>query len=193
MAAQQDPPETTYEVLHDPPNDALRLLPIPPLASNLSNYFPWQHALWFHLRYHGLFYFLTGHEQSRWELRWHESAESGLHEQGARPTYWDRRNYMRRNMHAYAILFSSIQDVIPRLLEAGWDGDRDSFGYRTDLLWNRIQEMRADGQARSMRTVERAMAELPQMRIGRHVAEERAEQRVGTADDDGEDEDDEME
>ncbi|KAK3953739.1 hypothetical protein QBC32DRAFT_209340 [Pseudoneurospora amorphoporcata] len=137
--AQNAPQDETYACdLHDPSNDALTRLPIPPLLADLSNYYAWQHALYFHLRYHGIFYFLTGHEQSRWDLRWHEAEGN----EASRPTYFDRRNYMRRNMHAYSILFSKIGSVVPRLLEAGWDGDHDSFGFRTDLLWNRIQALR---------------------------------------------------
>lgn len=137
--AQQDGNET-YADLYDASSDALTRLPIPCLLPDLSNYYSWQHALYFHLRYNGLFYFLTGQEQSRWELRWHEAGMPGNEED--RPTYFDRRNYMRRNMHAYSILFSKIGHVVPRLLEMGWDGDRDSFGFRTDLLWGRIQELR---------------------------------------------------
>ncbi|EAA29220.1 hypothetical protein GE21DRAFT_8415 [Neurospora crassa] len=135
--------------LHDPDNDALSRFPIPHLAQDLSNYYAWQHALYFHLRYHGVFYFITGHEQSRWDLRWQACGVDDNDDDGnpnpnpnPPPTKHDRKNYQRRNMHAYAILFSKIESIVPALLAAGWDGDKDSFGFRTDLLWNRVQELR---------------------------------------------------
>lgn len=129
--------------LHDPDNDALSRFPIPQLAQDLSNYYAWQHALYFHLRYHGVFYFITGHEQSRWDLRWQACGGDDDDDGNPNPpTKHDRKNYQRRNMHAYAILFSKIGSIVPALLAAGWDGDKDSFGFRTDLLWNRVQELR---------------------------------------------------
>ncbi|KAK3352042.1 hypothetical protein B0H65DRAFT_521010 [Neurospora tetraspora] len=123
--------------IHDPGDDAISRIPIPHLQEDLSNYDAWQHALYFHLRYHGLFYFLLGHEQSRWELRMND-------DDNAAPTNHDRVNYRRRSMHAYSILFSRIGNIVPRLFAAGWDGERDSFAFRTDLLWIKIQELRRD-------------------------------------------------
>ena len=49
---------------------------------------------------------------------------------------------MRRSMHAYSILLSKIGAVVPRLVEAGWDGDHDSVAFRDDVLWSKIQALR---------------------------------------------------
>ncbi|KAK3388386.1 hypothetical protein B0T20DRAFT_104369 [Sordaria brevicollis] len=80
------------------PADVLRLVPIPRLLEDFSNWVEWEHATFFHLSYYNL-------------------AGLVLEEVIPAPPRDYSRAELRRRHHAYAIIFSGVQNLMRTLTE----------------------------------------------------------------------------
>ena len=85
---------------HDPQDKALALVPIPTLHRDFSNYNQWTHALFLHVIYHRLLPFVIPRGSVPLICPEFTKVE-------------DKDNWVRRQLHAYAIVYSSIgEDVL---------------------------------------------------------------------------------
>lgn len=88
--------------------EILKLVPIPQLLVDFTNYDEWEHALFFHLAYHNLANLVAEHiTPARENKNGEEYKQGGGGDEGL----WLRR------YHAYAIIFSSVRDLMPKLTE----------------------------------------------------------------------------
>ncbi|KAK3953733.1 hypothetical protein QBC32DRAFT_386855 [Pseudoneurospora amorphoporcata] len=86
--------------------EVLKLVPIPQLLEDFSNYDEWEHALFFHLSYYNLADFVADHITPPREIN------EANHSVQRGPEYVSLRRH-----HAYAIIFNSVRDLMPKLTE----------------------------------------------------------------------------
>ncbi|KAK3352041.1 hypothetical protein B0H65DRAFT_411406, partial [Neurospora tetraspora] len=99
-------------------------LPRLPYLWGLENVDEWKYDMRLYLNHHGLLEFIDGT---------HENGQANIDVET--PDSW-----RRRRAHAYTIIRSRIDDVLPMLLTAGLKAFEDDYTFDPQQLWNYITQ-----------------------------------------------------
>ncbi|KAK3493690.1 hypothetical protein B0T13DRAFT_315005 [Neurospora crassa] len=87
-------------------SEALKLVPIPKLSWDMSNFSEWKFAVWFHLSYHNVDCFVRENEDG------HGDAVIIKKEDTNGPPVISQDERRRRRLLAYSIIWSSAKSII---------------------------------------------------------------------------------
>ena len=121
---------------------ALKSVPIPALSKNLRNYNQWDHAVGFHLEYHGLKELVEG-----LKVRYVNGPQR---EDFSTVEQWHR--WQRHCLHAYSIIYSRATKVVEEagLMHRGWNAGSNYCPYELLKMIREYRDRTLYGANRAM-------------------------------------------